>query len=174
MHAWFRKLQAVYPDFPTEQEFSHSIIGTGDLLQYSEDGNYWLLTKFAMKFPHLEKGGVLLPDLVELYRWIHTNLCNLITRDQASSITIGHVIKKVKKNSSSSGEYLRELYDRVKKKYNLYVDGVKACGSRDRISKISDDTCLIHFLTCKYLCFTCTHVCVWHPVTQVAISSLSL
>ncbi len=145
-----RKLQEVYPNFPSIQECTHSIIGIGDLQQYSENREYWLLTKFAIKLPRLEKGGLLLPDLVELYRWIHTNLSNLITRDQASSFTMGHVIKKVKENSAPSGEYLRELYDRVKSNYNRYVDGVRAPVSGHQIPRISDDNSLIHFLTCRF------------------------
>ncbi len=92
----------------------------------------------------------MLPDLVELYRWIHTNLSNLITRDQALSFTMGHVIKKVKENSAQSGEYLRELYDRVISNYNYYVDGVRTLVFRHQIPRISDDTSLIYFLTCKF------------------------
>ncbi len=145
-----RKLKEVYPNFPSIRECAHSIIGIGDLQQYSEIGDYWLLTKFAIKFPHLEKGGLLLPDLVELYRWIHTNLSNLITREQASFITMGHVIKKVKKKYPKSAEYLRELFDRVKSNYNYYVDGVRAPISGHQIPRISDDTSIIHFLTRKF------------------------
>ncbi len=92
----------------------------------------------------------MLPDLVELYQWIHTNLSYQITRDQALSFTMGHVIKKVKENSSQSGEYLCMLYNRVKSNYNCYVDGVRAHISGHQIPRISDDTSLIYFLTCKF------------------------
>ena len=110
-----------------------------------------------MEQPHLYRGGLLLPDLVELYDWLHMNIAHLLTYDQASSVTIGHVIRLAERNSSKElGDHIRNLYERVKINYNLYVDliggaiGAGACAAVRRGNKIftiSDDIPLLHFLT---------------------------
>ena len=36
-----------------------------------------LLSRFSMEWPILQAGGLLLPKLVEFYRWLHTQLGRL-------------------------------------------------------------------------------------------------
>lgn len=146
-----------YPNFPSGQELIHAILGEGNQQRSEEDGRLQLLSKFAMEQKRLQVGGALLPDLVEFYTWIHTNLSHLLTRDQAYSITIGRVITLTEANlSKESGVHIRQLYEGVKERYNHYVEliggsiGAGACGSDNKISTIADDTSLLHFLTGMY------------------------
>ena len=150
-----------YPHFPSEQEFSHTILNAGDLEQHSEGGKLRFLTRFAMEWPLLKVGGDLLPDLVELYHWLHMNISHLITYDRASSLTIGHVIELVERNSNKEmGEHLRNLYERVKLNYNHYVEliggaiGAGACAAvrhENKIFTIADEIPLLYFLSGRFI-----------------------
>ena len=70
-----RFLDVQYPQFLSEEDFMHSIISYGDLEQHSEGGELRVLSQFAQSWRILQAGGLLLPDLIELYQWIHTELC---------------------------------------------------------------------------------------------------
>ena len=110
-----------------------------------------------MEWPRLQRGGVLLPELVELYQWLDSNIAHLLTYDQASSITIGQVISLAERNlGCEMGEHIRSLYEKVKLNYNHYVEliggaiGAGACAAvrqGNRIFTIADDIPLLHFLT---------------------------
>ena len=69
-----RRLELHYPQFPSEEDFTHRLLGTGDLKQHSEGGELMLLSRFSMEWPRLQAGGLLLPKLVEFYQWLHTQL----------------------------------------------------------------------------------------------------
>ena len=69
-----RRLELHYPQFPLEEDFTHRLLGTGDLQQHSEGGELMLLSRFSMEWPILQAGGLLLPKLVEFYQWLHTQL----------------------------------------------------------------------------------------------------
>ena len=69
-----RRLELHYPQFPSEEDFTHRLLGTGDLQQHSEGGELMLLSRFSMEWPILQAGGLLLPKLVEFYQWLHTQL----------------------------------------------------------------------------------------------------
>lgn len=69
-----RRLELHYPQFPSEEDFTHRLLGTGDLKQHSEGGELMLLSRFSMEWPILQAGGLLLPKLVEFYQWLHTQL----------------------------------------------------------------------------------------------------
>ena len=53
----------------------HCILSYGDLEKHSEGGELRGLSEFAQSWRMLQAGGLLLPDLVEFYRWLHTELC---------------------------------------------------------------------------------------------------
>ncbi len=55
----------------------HRIVSYGELEQHSEGGDLRGLSEFAQGWRGLQAGGLLLPDLVEFYRWLHTELCKL-------------------------------------------------------------------------------------------------
>ena len=113
--------------------------------------------KFALEQPQLQCGGALLPDLVELYQWLHTHYAHLLTPEQACSITIGQVVRLAEQNLSKElGKRIRSLYDRVKQGYNQYLELVGgAMGAwghtwvqgRSRMPGIADNMPLIQFLT---------------------------
>ena len=82
--AWFcdvllisfcRHFGLCYPHFPTEQDFIHSVLTSGDIQSHTQGGDLYLLDRFAQEWPQLQAGGLLLPDLLEFYQWLHTALC---------------------------------------------------------------------------------------------------
>lgn len=56
----------------------HRIVSYGELKQHSEGGDLRGLSEFAQGWRRLQAGGLLLPDLVEFYRWLHTELCTYV------------------------------------------------------------------------------------------------
>ena len=147
------RLDEVYPHFPSEQEVTHFILSSGDLQQYCKGGKLRFLARFILEQPQLHTGGILLPDLVNLYQWLHKDIAHLLTRDHASSITIGQVIDFAeKKLGKEQGKHIRKLYDRVKLNYNQYIEltggaiGIKPYAT-SRVNNISDDLPLLNFLT---------------------------
>jgi len=72
-----RSLELCYPHFPTEQDFIHSVLSSGDICSYTQKGDLYLLGQFAQEWSRLQAGGLLLPDLVEFYQWLHTALGRL-------------------------------------------------------------------------------------------------
>lgn len=117
-----RKLDAIYPNFPSEQDFIRFILSYGNLEQLSEGGRFCHLAWFVMDLKRLQVGGELLPDLVEFYQWIHTNLSLRVTKQHASSITIRKVIDLAVKNAKGeSGKHLRSLYERLRKNCRRYM-----------------------------------------------------
>ena len=153
----FRCLEGYYPHFPSKREFTHYVLSSDDLQQHSEGGKLRFLAKFAQEQPQLQIGGALLPNLVELYQWLHTHYIHLLTSEQACSITIGQVIKLAEQNLSSQlGKHIRSLYDSVKQGYNQYLElvggamgawGHTQVQGRSRMLRITDNMPLIHFLT---------------------------
>ena len=135
---------------------THCILSSGDLQKHSEGGELRFLTKLVAEHPQLYSGGALLPDLVELYQWLHTHLAHLITYKDASCISIGKVIKLSEENSKALAIHIKDLYERVMQKYNKYVEliggaiGAGACAAvrrRNKIFTISDEIPILHFLS---------------------------
>ncbi len=151
----FRQLDSHYPIFPSEKDLLQAILGEGE---QEDGGELGVLSEFARKQERLQAGRDLLPDLVEFYTWIHTNLSHLIRQEQASTTTIGQIITIAKKNmSKKAGKHLEDLYERVKDQYNCYVEyNIRAdvCGAENEIESITYDTFLLHFLSgiCRDVC----------------------
>jgi len=55
---------------------------------------FYVLSKFALTYPRLKAGGALLPDLIEFYQWIHTELAYLVTKKYAQKNGFEEVITK--------------------------------------------------------------------------------
>ncbi len=137
----------------------HSIISAGSLNEPSQAGGHSFLLKVIMEWPRLSSGGKLLPFLIELYRWLHTNISHLISYEHATSLTIGQVIKNATQTYTKKyAEYILHLYTELKERYNLYVKeigtviGAGACltvHTENQISAIHDDIPLLHFLSGK-------------------------
>jgi len=80
MLRWFvccRRLELRYPHYPSERDFTHSVLSSGDIRNQAQGGDLYLLARFAQEWPRLQAGGMLLPDLVEFYQWLHTALGEL-------------------------------------------------------------------------------------------------
>ena len=74
-----------------------------------------MLTQFVLERPQLEAGGHLLPDLVEFYMWLHTQLAYIVSYENATELTIGKVIERIiERYSNDFGKHLKDLYERVK------------------------------------------------------------
>ena len=143
-----------YPHFPSEDELIHSILSSGDLQEHSKGGKLSLLAKFTIEWPLLCKGEDLLPDLVEMYQWLHKDIAHLLTYEEASSITIGQVVSFARKKlNKQDGEHIWNLYQKVKSACNQYIKFVGGTISASKLNiSVSDDTPVLHFLTGNMLC----------------------
>ena len=88
-----RVLDTHFPHFPTEEEFSQSMLASVNLSNVTKNPHY-VLSKFALVYPRLKAGGALLPDLIEFYQWIHTELAYLVTYNYAQNHGLEEVITK--------------------------------------------------------------------------------
>ena len=52
-------------------------------LLHEEDGYLYILYQFILHRPKLNAGGMLLPELVQFYRWVHNELNYTVTYDDA-------------------------------------------------------------------------------------------
>ena len=90
-------------------EFTHTILS---LDVNSAQNELYVLSIFALEHHRLQAAGSLLPDLLELYHWIHNELAYLITYEDARSHTIKEVIER--ENEKYGGLELIQLYERVR------------------------------------------------------------
>ena len=78
------------------------------------DSYVFALYHFTIRYKRMQLGGVLLPDLVEFYQWIHTHLSHLVTFDRAQKITIGQVISlSAKRYSHAVCTHLTQLLGKL-------------------------------------------------------------
>eukprot|EP00731_Ephydatia_muelleri_P026790 Em0018g890a len=153
----FIYLDEQYPHFPTETDFIHNLLSSGDISLQKQGGGLYMLTQFALERPQLQAGERLLPDLVEFYLWLHTQLAYIVSYDKATELKIGQVVERaVERYSKDFGKHVKELYEMVKVGYNAYVEtighaiGAGACVAVRRGNKlytIADDMPLLHFLS---------------------------
>ena len=80
------------PHFPTRDEFTHTMLSSVDI--NSAQNKFYVLSIFALEHHRLQAAGSLLPDLLELYHWIHNELAYVVTYEDARSDTIEDVIEK--------------------------------------------------------------------------------
>jgi len=79
-----------------------------------DDTHLFALHLFTFEYERLQVGGALLPDLVEFYQWIHTNLSHLVSYERAKQITIGNVISlSTKRYTQDICDHLTELFKRI-------------------------------------------------------------
>lgn len=59
--------------------------------------------------------GLLLPDLVEFYQWLHTALAHIVTYERATTLPIGRVVHLAAvRYPREMGDHLVALYERLK------------------------------------------------------------
>ena len=103
-------------------EFSQALLSSTNIGNPTQNELY-VLSQFALEYPRLQAGGVLLPDLIALYQWIHSELAFLVTRNYAENNTIEEVLTKADKRFT--GLNITDLYERVKG--NNYVPIAAEC-----------------------------------------------
>ena len=112
---FFREFGSVYPVDASYKDFVHTlnyIEGAGGKSTAEELG---ILLKFFTEKQRLRVGGLLLPDLIEFYQWLHGELSHLVTYEEAMKLKIGHVVKRLTgRYSKKYAEYVRRLFERVK------------------------------------------------------------
>ena len=108
---YYSAIEAHYPHYPSTSELFHILLSSR-AISTTEGNEVYVLSKFALEYPRLLAAGNLLPDLLEFYQWIHTELAFLVTRKDAQNWTIEQVVAAV---HNKHPELKREeLYERVK------------------------------------------------------------
>ena len=89
------------------------------------------LHQFTLEQKRLQVGGALLQDLVEFYKWIHTQLSHLVTYQRAKQISIGNVISlTAKRYSQELCDHLSKLFERIISKSKLLYINSSYCHCR--------------------------------------------
>ena len=84
-----------------------------------DDTYLFALYHFTFEYERLQVGGILLPDLLELYQWIHIYVSHLVTYEKAQQITIGEVISlSASRYSQELCEHLTELFKTIISKFS--------------------------------------------------------
>ena len=107
-------MESHYPKFPTEIEFQQYIL---NYASSDHDPCIRLLSQFALEYPRLELARSLLPQLVKLYWWLHTNLAHMISSDTAQKTTVKQLmthLEKYYRNDPDKMRGLKELFHSVK------------------------------------------------------------
>ena len=112
-------LEQHYPHPATENNCIRSLV---EAIEAKELSCTYLFTlhQFILEQKRLHLGGPLLPDLLELYKWIHTQLSHLVTYERAKQITIGKIIElTAKRYSQELCDHLTNLFKRIISKNNF-------------------------------------------------------
>ena len=91
-------------------EFTQIMLSSLDVSSIQNE--LYVLSIFALEHHRLQAAGALLPDLLELYHWIHNELAYLVSFEDAKSDTIQTVIERGDENYA--GLELIQLYERVR------------------------------------------------------------
>ena len=97
---------------PTEQTLTHSILSQVNLGD-PKTNDLYPLSCFVVEYPRLRIAGDLLPGIVELYQWLHTELAYAVTYEEATTITLGRLAKVLAKHSSTGWDR-KAHYEKLK------------------------------------------------------------
>ena len=113
-----RQLKAVYPHYPSIDEFTHDLLlKVGNTLCKSDE-DLFVITQFAISYDRLCLIGTLLPDLIKFYQWIHTELVlHRVTWNYAATQTLDYIITRI----CGKDTEIAKLFERVYGK-QLYHD----------------------------------------------------
>lgn len=101
--AFSRLLDGQYPWFPDEKSLTQAVLSEVHIS--SPDGNdLYALSQFVMEYHRLKLGSDLLPGILELYQWLHTELAYAVTYEDATKITLGRLAKVVAKRMPGRGD----------------------------------------------------------------------
>ena len=124
-----RCLETCYPHFPTMDEFRHTIFSSVDT--NSIQNELYLLSVFALEHHRLQAAGALLPDLLELYHWIHNELAYLVTHENAKNCTIQEMIEKG--NEKYAGLDIDDAIQKVNEGENTKYSGLEHIKLYERV-----------------------------------------
>jgi hypothetical protein len=71
-----------------------------------------ILEQFLKYYSFFKLGGDLLPDLIQFYQWLHRDLSNLITVEEARTKTLYHIVDEF--SSRYSDQFAMSLYIKVR------------------------------------------------------------
>ena len=118
---YFRTLEARYPCFTTENALLQALLSNASIGDHIASSEH-LLAQLALLRHQLELGGLLLPDLVELYQWIHQELSHVVTRSDAETIPLSRAVQVLAKSySPEEGERLHNLYKKLRGTFILVL-----------------------------------------------------
>lgn len=143
MHFPCRHLSSRYPWFPDVNALTVAVLSRTDVSDPSSP--VYPLSQFVLQYPRLKMGIDLLPSIVELYQWLHTELTYAVTYDEAASITLGHLAKVAAKYLSyfSAASYEKLKGNNVSSSLLIqsisvvhFCSGIQCICSADRMYKL--------------------------------------
>ena len=105
-----RQLAQFYPSFPSMEEFSQTLMSLKSIGNI--ENPCYIISQFTLEYPRLKAGGALLPDLIKLYWWIHTELAYRVTREYAEKHSIEEILTRLDKKYPDVEVF--KLYERVR------------------------------------------------------------
>ena len=113
-----RSLDGQYPWFPDEKSLIQAVLSEVHIS--SPEGNdLYALSQFVMEYHRLKLGSDLLPGILELYQWLHTELAYAVTFEDATKITLGRLAKVVAKRMPGRGDSSTQ-YESLKGKTHIH------------------------------------------------------
>ncbi len=91
------KLDSRYPWAPGVPSLTDVVLSS-DTTNDSAHSLY-PLSQFVIEYPRLRVGMDLLPSLLELYQWLHSELCYAMSYEQTTNITLGRLSKVLTRHS---------------------------------------------------------------------------
>ena len=116
MITFLRHLNSRYPWFPDVKALTLRVLSNTSSADPSCPE--YPLCQFVLQYPRLRLGVDLLPDVVELYQYLHTELTYAVTYDEAAAITLGRLAKVTPKYIP---HHDTAHYDKLKSKYSHYA-----------------------------------------------------
>lgn len=101
-----------YPWFPSEHTLTMRILSDASLADPS--GDLYPLSRFVLEYPRLKCGLELLPGIVELYQYLHTEFTYAITYREATTISLKRLAKVIAKHFVSGDR--KAHYEKLKRK----------------------------------------------------------
>lgn len=94
-------MKRVYPQYPSYADLLHDLLREVDTGVCNAENDLFPLTQFALEYERLCIIGVLLPDLIKLYQWIHTELVrHRVKWTYADTHTVEHVLGQIDEKDS--------------------------------------------------------------------------
>lgn len=164
----YRTLEQHYPHPATENDYMKSLVNA------TEDNNcsythLFALNLFTLEQKKLQVGGALLPDLMEFYKWIHTQLSHLMTYERAKQITIGQVINlTAKRYSSEICDHLTSLFKRINSKNKLIYICLYIQQTTNPLDSLCTGTNICTYMHAHTHVYTntCIHKCSYKAALQ--------